>query len=223
MKPRRLMSSAAAATALLLGLCVAGCSDDPGDPTSEAEGTVTPLRDDPSNSPESQSSTPETSAPATSSPQDGETSGSALLGACDHIATDDVVDSFGVEIEKDAVGSGSADEQGATWKYETCSWETPDQIEVTLGITTAEGFPDGVLGCPPLAYLGTPGEPVDGLDADAWWVESGFNEEEGTLRVCTDTHLFDIDVDRPSGTVTLDLLREQATDLAVKVLFRLET
>ena len=143
---------------------------------------------------------------------------------CDVVTTGDVADSFEVDIEKDAVGSGSADEQGITWRYRTCSWETPDQIEVTLGIATAADFPDGTLGCPPLNYLGTPGEPVPGLDdAEAWWVESGFNEEEGTLRVCTATHLFDIDVDRPSGTVELDTLREQATALAAEVLLGMES
>lgn len=213
MKSRQLIRTTAVTLAVFAGLCLAGCG---GDSDDEPEAGSTPSATTPSDT------TPSATTPDDSTAGSEESPPTASGGMCDVLAIADVVDSFGVEIEKDAVGAGSADQQGTTWKYRTCSWETPDQIEVRLGIATAADFPDGVLDCPPLAYLGTPGEPVPGLDADAWWVESGFNEEEGTLRVCTETHLFDIDVDRPSGTVELDTLREQAADLATKVLPRLE-
>ncbi|WP_235734822.1 hypothetical protein [Nocardioides alcanivorans] len=140
---------------LVLTLALAGCGDDAAEAGEE-------------------SSTPAASTPAGSAA----TGGGADDGLCDVLAISDVADSFGVEIATDSVGAGSSNENDVVWKYTTCTWETDDVIEVRLAVSVADDFPGGELACPPLSYLGTEGEPVAGLEARAWWVESGFNEEE---------------------------------------------
>ena len=77
---------------------------------------------------------------------------------------------------------------------------------MSLEVSTAEDFADGELLCPELDSFDVPSTPVEGLDAEAYWVNDKIDPNEGTLRLCTDTYMLGIDIESPDGS------RDPATD-----------
>ena len=96
------------------------------------------------------------------------------------------------------------DQDGITWTAAECAWLSfeQDPVGVSLEVTTADGFPSGTLGCPPLP--GATG-PAEGLGAPAmWaWTDPGTLTTVGTLRVCDPAALVDVRVDGPGGETVL--------------------
>ena len=110
---------------------------------------------------------------------------------------------------------------GIQWASENCNWFAADGLEVSLELSTAEDFADGELLCPELDSFDVPAAPVDGLDAEAFWVVDKIDPNEGTLRFCTDTRMLTIEVEVPDGSRDAETMQSQAVALAEVVLANL--
>lgn len=141
---------------------------------------------------------------------------------CELATEADVEAAFGEDLPPGSFSSGSTDEDGVQWQSDNCNWDVEDGLEVRLAYSTAEDFADGALLCPELDSFDTPSTPVEGLDAvSAAWVVDQIDPEEGTLRICTETALINIDTEYPDGTADPATMQEQSVALAEVVLANL--
>ena len=108
------------------------------------------------------------------------------------------------------------DENGIRWTAAECAWLSPPgpAVEVDLEVTKPDGFPSGIIGCPPLAGSTMP---VAGLGSSAtWsWIDPGTELTVGTLRVCSAGSLVDVRVGGPGDGAAL---RAVAAGVATAVL-----
>ncbi|WP_110205965.1 hypothetical protein [Nocardioides daejeonensis] len=188
------------AAALLL---VSGCQDDSTEadkPPTEAPTATSTV-----------SIAPEESSATRSPDAQGE------VQPCDLLTPQDATTAYARPMVWGGVGGGGSDENGVQWKYRTCSWqeEIDDGLEVTLQVSAAEDFADGVLTCPRLDHLGEPATEVPGLGVPASWLRTSTIDIEAILQLCTDTHVFGIEVEAEGATeADLDSLKEQSLALA---------
>ncbi len=146
----------------------------------------------------------------------------ADVEVCDLATEADVEAAFGADLPAGSYSGGGTDEDGVQWQSDNCNWDIEDGLEVSLEYSTAEDFADGELLCPELDSFSTPSTPVEGLDAtSAAWVNDQVDPDEGTLRVCTDTALINIDIETADGTGDPDTMQQQAVALAEVVLANL--
>jgi hypothetical protein len=188
-----------------LVLTVGACSDDDG-----GEITSGGARDEPESS---APSTTETPAPAT--PEAGP------ADVCDLADASDVEAAYGEPVPPGSPGSGNHSENDLEWQSDNCNWEVEDGLDVRLGVSVAEDFPDGELLCPELPSFDAPSTQVRTLGEGASWVNDEFDPNEGTLRICADAEMVDIDVESPDGSRDPDTLREQTVALAEVVVANL--
>ena len=187
---------------LALTLALAGCGDSDDDEIRSGGADETPS-----------SAAPETSE--TDQP-DGE------VEVCELATEAEVEAVFGEDLPPGSFSSGSTDEDGVQWQSDNCNWDVDDGLEVRLAYSTAEDFAEGELLCPELDSFDTPSTPVEGLDAvSAAWVVDQIDPEEGTLRICTDSALINIDTEYPDGTADPATMEEQSVALAEVVLANL--
>ena len=133
---------------------------------------------------------------------------------CDLADEADAEAAFEEDLPPGSFSSGSTDEDGVQWQSDNCNWEIEEGTEVSLELSTAEDFADGQLQCPELDSFSDPSVPVEGLDASsAAWVNDSIDPNEGTLRICTDAYLINIDLESPDGS------RDPATMQAQSVAF----
>jgi hypothetical protein len=183
--------------ALGLTLSLAACGDDDDEIRSGGAG-----------------SEPETSSPTATPGEAAE--------VCELADEADVEAAFGEDVPPGSFSSGSTDEDGVQWQSDNCNWDIEDGLDVSLAISTAEDFAQGELLCPELDSFDVPSTPVTGLDAAAAsWVTDKIDPDEGTLRICTDAELIDIDVASPDGSRDPDTMRDQSIALAEVVLANL--
>jgi hypothetical protein len=156
---------------------------------------------------------PETSAPASTT--------ASAIEPCELADEADVESAYGEDVPPGSISSGSTDEDGVQWQSDNCNWDIEDGLEVSLAVSTAEDFADGELLCPELDSFDVPSTPVEGLDAEAWWVTDKIDPNEGTLRICADAVLIDIDVESPDGSRDPDTLQGQSVALAQVVITKL--
>jgi len=129
--------------------------------------------------------------------------------ACGGLTTEDLVGLFGVELEGPEPSMGSSDQNGVTWTSTGCGWENDEiDLELDLDISDASDFPEGAITCIEPGGVGDV-SPVEGIGNQAWWEFDDFNEVEGTLRVCTDDRLIELEVDAETGSMTSDELKEK--------------
>ena len=141
---------------------------------------------------------------------------------CDLAEEGDVEAAFEEDLPPGTFSSGSTDEDGVQWQSDNCNWEIEDGTEVSLELSTAEDFTDGQLQCPELDSFSDPSTPVEGLDAtSAAWVNDSIDPNEGTLRVCTDSYLINIDLESPDGSRDPATMQSQSVALAEVVLTNL--
>ena len=140
---------------------------------------------------------------------------------CDLADESDVEAAYGEPVPPGADGNGGHDEDGLKWQSENCGWEVEDGLDVRLGVSRAEDFDGGELLCPELDSFDTPSTPVPGLGDQAAWVTDEIDPNEGTLRICTEAEMIDIDVESPDGSRDPDALRNQSVALAEVVLANL--
>jgi hypothetical protein len=156
--------------------------------------------------------------PETSSPTVSETTAVEDVEVCELAEEADVEAAYGEDLPPGSFSSGSTDEDGVQWQSDNCNWDIEDELQVSLAVSTAEDFADGELLCPELDSFDVPSTPVEGLDADAWWVNDNVDPNEGTLRICTDSVLLDIAVESPDGSRDPNTMRDQSVALAEVVL-----
>jgi hypothetical protein len=162
--------------------------------------------------------TPSSSAPAATETDQPE----GEVEVCELATEADVEAVFGEDVPPGSFSGGGTDEDGVQWQSDNCNWDVEDGLEVRLAYSTAEDFADGELLCPELDSFDTPSTPVEGLDAlSAAWVIDQIDPEEGTLRICTDTALINIDTEYPDGTADPATMQEQSVALAEVVLANL--
>jgi hypothetical protein len=187
---------------LALTLLLAGCGDSDDDEIRSGGADETPSS--------SAQPTTETDQP------DGE------VEVCELATEADVEAAFGEDLPAGSFSSGSTDEDGVQWQSDNCNWDVEDGLEVQLAYSTAEDFADGELLCPELDSFDTPSTPVEGLDAvSASWVVDQIDPEEGTLRICTESALVNIDTEYADGTADPATMQEQSVALAEVVLANL--
>ena len=195
----------------VLALGLSGCGDDEepsADPTASATADASPA--DPSYA------SPTTPAPNTSS-------GTGVPPACDLADEADVEATFGVAVTAGSEGGGGHNEDNLVWQTDNCDWESAGALEVTLAVSEAEDFEGGELLCPVLSHFDAEPTPVPELGDGASWLGYVGNETEGTLRVCGDEVLLDIDVVAPAGSIDLAVLRQQSAAFARLALWNLRS
>jgi hypothetical protein len=206
---------------LLLVPVLVGCGDDdepedtppssssPDDPDETSEGTSSPTS-------EATSETPSETTSATA-----ETSGAAgLPAACDVITADDVTDAFGVAFGLPEPGGGGHSEQDVEWQSDNCSFEAADLVEVQLALSGPDDYTDGFT-CPEPTAIASTVEPVSGVGDRAYWERDEAPPLEATLRVCTASYNFDIDLEYEDGVDFQGDPRKQSIALAKAVLAKI--
>ena len=189
---------------IALMLALAGCGDDD-----------EPIRS--GGADDTSESSPVSSAPATpATPVDD-------VEVCDLAEEADVEAAFGEDLPPGSFSSGSTDEDDVQWQSDICNWDIEDGLEVSLALSSGDDFVDGGgLRCPELDSFDIASTPVEGLAAtSASWVNDKIDPNEGTLRICTDFALMDIDVESPDGSRDPDTMQSQAVALAEVVLSNL--
>jgi hypothetical protein len=136
------------------------------------------------------------------------------------LATDaDVEAAYGEDVPPGTFGSGGHNVNDIQWASDNCRFEIEDGLVVSVELSIAEDFPDGALLCPELESFDVPATPVEGLDASsAAWVNDKIDPDEGTLRICGETFLLNIDIESPDGSRDPDTMRDQTVALAEVVL-----
>jgi len=186
--------------ALALSLSLSACGDDD-DPISSGGATEKP---------EASSTTASETEASPVVPTEVE--------VCELATEADVEAAYGAEVPPGELVSGGHNVNGIQWASENCNWFTEVGLEVSLELSTAEDFEDGELLCPELNSFDVPATPVDGLDAEAYWVNDKIDPNEGTLRFCTDTHMVTIELQSPDGSRDPATMQAQSVALAEVVL-----
>jgi len=140
---------------------------------------------------------------------------------CDLADASDVEAAYGEPVPPGSYGGGGHDDNGVQWQSDNCNWDVEDGLEVTLAVSRADQFADGELLCLELDSFGTPATPVPELGDRAWWVVDDVDPDEGTLRICTDEEMIDIDMESADGSRDPDTMRDQSVALAEVVLANL--
>jgi hypothetical protein len=141
--------------------------------------------------------------------------------ACDLAGEADVEAAYGEPVPPGSAGGGSHSENDVEWETDNCKWEAEDGLDIRLGVSVAEDYPDGQLICPELHSFDTAATPVPELGDGATWVIDELDANEGTLRVCLDEVNFDLDVESSDGSRDPNTLRDQSVALAGVVLAHL--
>ncbi len=158
---------------------------------------------------------PESSPSATTETEAGP------AAVCDLADANDVEAAYGEPVPDGSYGGGGHDVNGEQWQSDNCNWEVDNGIEVTLAVSRADQFADGELLCLELESFGTAATPVPELGDRAWWVVDEVDPDEGTLRICTDEEMIDIDMESPDGSRDPDTMRAQSVAFAEVVLANL--
>lgn len=182
------------AAALLLG----GCAAEPGQSNGQDDGQNAPA-------------TP----PSTEAPAD---EGVTVERACGSSMTERLSSLFGAQLDPSTPQTVNHEHNDLAWVSHGCEWENEAaDLEFGLGISTADDFPDGVVGCFEPGGIGEV-TPVEGIGAKAWWKFDDFNEAEGTLLVCTAEALVEFEVDAAAGSYSSDELRDASVEAVTPIL-----
>jgi|GEM_PF-6067060 len=202
---------------LLLAPALAACGDDD-EPENTPPSATTP------DSPEVPSEGTSSDTPGETSPTDAGTTdaGGELPNPCDVLTAADVQAAFGVPFGEPSQGGGGYTEQDIEWQSQDCNFEAEDLVEIDFALTGPDGFAAGDFQCPkPTEILATV-TPVEGLDAqEAWWKRAENPPLEATLRVCTESYNFDIELEYEDGVDFQGDPQQQSIALAEVVLDRL--
>jgi hypothetical protein len=175
-----------AVAVLLLAPVLTGCGDD-----DDSDDNTPPS----STSPSSPGGETESSATATT---DTTTATATLPRACDVLTSEDVAAAYGVEFGPAEPGGGATNEQDLSWQSDNCDWEAEDLVEVQLALAAPDDFTPA-FACPEPTAIGSTVEPVQGVGDQAWWEVDDAPPLEASLRVCTASYNFDIDLDFEDG------------------------
>ena len=140
---------------------------------------------------------------------------------CDLADASDVEAAYGEPVPDGSYGGGGHDDNGVQWQSDNCNWDVDDGLELTLAVSRADQFAEGELLCLELESFGTASTPVPELGDRAWWVIDDIDPDEGTLRICTDEEMIDIDMESPDGARDPGTMRDQSVAFAEVVLANL--
>lgn len=152
-------------------------------------------------SPATESTSEDTSSPAppTSEATSTTTEAAGLPDTCDVVSQEDVSVAFGVEFGAPVIVGSGRSEGDLAWKADSCEWTAEDLVEVQVGLTGPDDFTQGEFTCPEPIEIVSTVEPVPGLGDAAWWKLDEAPPLEATLRVCTASYFFDVDVEFEDG------------------------
>ena len=197
---------------LLLSLApvLAACGDDGDDgggDGSSGDGTTTEPTD--AGSAPSTPTTPSTTAGVPTLP-----------AACDVLTPEDVEAAYGVAFGAPEQGGGGHAEGKYEWQSDNCSFTAEALLEVKLALVGADDF-SGAFACPEPTAIASQVEPVDGLGDQAWWEVDDAGPLEATLRVCTPSYDFDLELEYEDGVDYVGDPQTQTIALAGVVLAKL--
>lgn len=147
---------------------------------------------------------PETSATATvtltdaTSAATSEPAPAGLPAACDVLTAEDVAAAYGVDFGPAEPGGGVANEGDLSWESDNCDWEAEDLVEVQLALAGPEDYTPAFT-CQEPTDIGSTVEPVAGIGDQAWWEVDDAGPLEASLRVCTASAIFQIDLGYEDG------------------------
>lgn len=193
---------------LALAPALAACGGDGGEPEDSPPASSTP---DPVE--ESTDAATDATTGATASDAGGE-----LPDACDAVTSDDVAAAYGVPFGAAEPGGGGHTEGDLGWQSDNCDWEAEDLVEVQLALTGPADFTGGEFTCPEPTSIASTVERVPGLGDSAYWELDDAPPLEATLRVCTASYNFDIDVEYEDGVDFEGDPKQQSIALAGVVL-----
>ena len=203
------------AALLLVVPVLAGCGDD----SDEGDDDTPPS----SSSPSSPGDDTEGSSPGTTDTTAGtSTAPAGLPSACDVLTPDDVAAAFGVDFGPAEPGAGGYTQQDIEWQSDNCDWEAEDLVEVQLALTGPDDFTVGEFQCLEPGDIASTVTPVDVPGADqAWWDEDDAPPLEATLRVCTASYNFEIELEYEDGVDFQGDPQQQSIALAEVVIGKL--
>jgi predicted small lipoprotein YifL len=211
--PRRLPVLAV----LLLLPVLAGCGDD--EPEDAPPSSSSPSSPGGESTAEDSTATSEATSEATT---DATTEAAGLPPACEVMTSDDLAAAFGVQFGPAEPGGGGHTEQDVEWQSDNCDWEAEDLVEVQLALTGPDDFTgDDAFTCPEPSSIAATVEPVEGVGDRAYWKRDEAPPLEATLRVCTASYNFDIDLDYEDGVDFEGDPQQQSIALARVVLAKL--
>lgn len=170
---------------LLLAPVLTGCGDD-----DDSDDSTPPSE----SSPSSPGGETESSAPTT----DATPAPAELPSACDVLTSEDVAAAYGVEFGPAEPGGGATNEQDLSWQSDNCDWEAEDLVEVQLALSGPEDYTPE-FACQEPTSIGSTVEPVPDVGDQAWWEVDDSGALEASLRVCTASYIFEIDLDYEDG------------------------
>lgn len=141
----------------------------------------------------------------------------ALPEACDVLTTEEVAAAFGVEFGVAEPGGGGTNEGDTSWQSDNCDWEAEDLVEVQLALSAPEDYTPAFT-CPEPTAIASTVEPVPGLGDAAYWEVDKSPPLEASLRVCTASYNFDIDLEYADGVDFQGDPQQQSIALAGVVL-----
>ncbi|RHW26413.1 hypothetical protein D0Z08_13810 [Nocardioides immobilis] len=199
---------------LLLAPVLAACGDD-----GDEQDNTPPSSSSPS-PPESSEPTEKTDATSIAPPTaTSATAGAELPAPCDVLTPADVEAAFGVAFGEPSQGGGGYTQQDLVWQSEDCNFEAEDLVEVDFALTGPDDFRQGEFQCPKPTEIVATVTRVRGLDAvEAWWKRDENPPLEATLRVCTESYNFDIELDYEDGVDFQGDPKQQSIALAETVL-----
>ncbi len=207
---------------LLLAPVLVACGDDGDeqDDTPPSSSTPSPPESsEPTDKTDATEGTDATSiAPPTATSGTTET-GAELPAPCDVLTPADVEAAFGVAFDEPSQGGGGYTQQDLVWQSEDCNFEAEDLVEVELALTGPDDFREGEFQCPKPTEIVATVTRVRGLDAvEAWWKRDENPPLEATLRVCTESYNFDIELEYEDGVDFQGDPKQQTIALAETVL-----
>jgi hypothetical protein len=115
---------------------------------------------------------------------------------CSLFSAQDVAQITGTPADSGAYTFVNRSEDDREWKSESCTWSGSNEqdTDVDIWVSQPQHFPSGQVICHPL--IG--GKEITGMGRAAWWTfMTGYGI--GTLRVCTDKVLLEVQISRPNG------------------------
>jgi len=123
----------------------------------------------------------------------------------------------GVPVDSGSYTFVNRSEDNIEWKSEACAWSRQEDMNtvVDVWVSLPAHFPSGKVECHPLT-----GEPeVPGIGKSAWWqYYDGYGL--GTLRVCSDSALMEVKVDKGKSASEAQT-QETARKVAEEIMGRL--